>query len=184
MPCASSQDASPLRDYITRYANHPNQLKYQGNVFASTFDGDGCTFGSDSSVDGWKSQFIDQLTGDNKPYFVPAFFGNTDAFGTFNGVMDGAFSWNSAWPAGLTTETATTLVKPLGGTLAINLNSSVLSNLIGSMQTDNLYLDSLSNMQGNPKTYMASVSPCFYAHYGPDTLNKNVRTRKIYRISL
>lgn len=179
MPCSSPEHAGALRDYITRYADHPNQLKYNGNVFASSFAGDTCSFGSDSPVDGWKTQFIDQLTGNNKVHFVPAFFCDPTNFKNFDNVIDGVYNWNSAWPVELTTDKATSLLQPLGGTLtdAGSLDSPVLNDLVGSIQPDTVYLTGLSGMQDPANTYMASVSPWFFTHYGADSYNKNVRIR-------
>jgi len=180
MPCSSPEHAGALRDYITRYADHPNQLRYNGNVFASTFAGDTCTFGSGSSVDGWKTQFIDQLTGNNKVHFVPAFFADPNTFKNFDSVIDGVYNWNSAWPVELTTDKASGLLQPIGGNLndATRLSSPVLTNLIGSIQPDKVYLGGLDGMPNAAKTYMASVSPWFFTHYGPDSFNKNVRIPK------
>lgn len=177
MPCSSPEHAGALRDYITRYADHPNQLKYNGNVFASTFAGDTCTFGSGSPVDGWKSQFVDQLTGNNKVHFVPAFFVDPSTFKNFDNVIDGSYNWNSGWPVELTAEKATSILQPLGGSLtdAGSLDSPALNDLVGSIQPDNVWLGGLAGMQNDAKTYMAAVSPWFFTHYGPDSFNKNVR---------
>lgn len=182
MPCSSPQDASALRDYITRYADHPNQLRYNGNVFASTFAGDDCTFGSGSSPDGWKSQFIDQLTGNNKVHFVPAFFSDPNDFKNFDNVIDGVYNWNSGWPVELTPEKASTLLQPLGGTLNNDLNSTILLDLVGSIQPDTVYLGGLTDMPSDSLTYMAAVSPWFFTHYGPDSYDKNVCISKFYRM--
>ena len=183
MPCSSPQDASALRDYITRYADHPSQLKYNGNVFASTFAGDTCTFGSDSPTDGWKSQFIDQLTGDNKVHFVPAFFSDPNSFKDFDNVIDGVYNWNSGWPVELNTQLATTMLQPLGGALTSDLNSTVLNNLVGSIQPDDTYLNGLTQMPSDSQTYMAAVSPWFFTHYGPDSFNKNVSVPQNFAVS-
>ncbi|KAF9646034.1 hypothetical protein BDM02DRAFT_318271 [Thelephora ganbajun] len=173
MPCSSPQHATALRDYITRYADHPNQLRYNGNIFASTFAGDTCTFGSGSSVDGWKSQFVDQLSGNNKVHLVPAFFSDPNTFKNFDNVIDGVYHWNSGWPVELTPEKASSLLQPLGGSLTAHLDSPILSNLVGSIQPDKVYLGGLSNMQNTAKTYMAAVSPWFFTHFGADSFNKN-----------
>ena len=79
MACASPNDAAALRNYVTTYASHPNQFKYNGKVFVSTFAGDQCAFGQGSVTQGWKSQFIDQLTGPNAVFFVPSFFVDPEA---------------------------------------------------------------------------------------------------------
>ena len=181
MPCSSPEHAGALRDYITRYADHPNQLKYNGNVFASTFAGDTCTFGSGSAADGWKSQFIDQLTGNNKVHFVPAIFCDPNNFKNFDNVIDGVYNWNSGWPVELTADSATSLLQPLGGSLTNpgSLSSPVLNDLVGSIQPDKVYLDGLSGMPSTAKTYMAAVSPWFFTHYGADSFNKNVRIPQI-----
>ena len=187
-PCSTPDHAAALRDYVTRYAGHPNQLKYNGNVFVSSFAGDTCTFGSGSPADGWKTQFVDQLTGDNKVHFVPAFFADPTTFKNFDSVIDGVYNWNSGWPVELTTEKASGLLQPLGGSLTspTGLESPVLSNLVGSIQPDKVYLGGLSGMpQSTPKTYMAAVSPWFFTHYGPDSFNKNVRLLpKIHHLPL
>jgi glucan endo-1,3-alpha-glucosidase len=36
-PCTTPDNAATLRKYITTYASHPNQLRVNGGVFASTF---------------------------------------------------------------------------------------------------------------------------------------------------
>ena len=94
MRCASPDDAGVLRNYITKYAQHPNQLKYNGRAFASTFAGESCTFGQGSVADGWKSQFTQhpELSGANAVHFVPSFFIDPATFGQYNGAMHGAFN--------------------------------------------------------------------------------------------
>jgi len=173
MPCSSPDHAHALRDYITRYADHPNQLRYNGHVFVSTFAGGSCTFGSGSSVQGWKTQFVDQLTGNNKVHFVPAFF---DTFEQFGNVIDGIYNWNSGWPVELTAEKVSNLLKPLGESLADahRFDSPALSDLVGSIQPDRVYLGGLKDMVNGANTYMAAVSPWFFTHYGADSYNKNV----------
>jgi glucan endo-1,3-alpha-glucosidase len=37
LPCGGPNDAALLRKYVTDFADHPNQLKVDGKVFASTF---------------------------------------------------------------------------------------------------------------------------------------------------
>jgi glucan endo-1,3-alpha-glucosidase len=93
-PCASPNDAAPLREFITKYANHPAQFRFNGKIFASTFAGETCTFGAGSTEDGWKQQFTDQLTGVNAATFVPSFFMDPARFKSFQ-AMDGAFNVSS-----------------------------------------------------------------------------------------
>ena len=92
LPCTQASDAATLRNYITTYATHPNQLTVNGQVFASTFSGSDCTFGQGSAQEGWSSQFINQLTGQNAVHFVPSFFSDTNSYSQFDGVMDGTFN--------------------------------------------------------------------------------------------
>lgn len=67
-------------------------MKVDGRVFASTFSGETCTFGQDSVPDGWRSQFTQQLTGQNAVYFVPSFFIDPATFNQYDGVLDGDFN--------------------------------------------------------------------------------------------
>lgn len=90
LPCGSPADAAALRDYVTQYADHPAQFKYDNRVFASTFAGEKCSFGQGSAQDGWKSQFYSQLNG--QVFFVPALFADPGSFGSWSGAMDGAFT--------------------------------------------------------------------------------------------
>ena len=92
MPCSSPDDAAQLRQYITTYAQHPNQLKVNGRVFASTFAGESCQFGQGSVAEGWTTQFVQQLTGDDAVHFVPSFFVDPAIFNQYNGAIDGMFN--------------------------------------------------------------------------------------------
>lgn len=91
LPCTAAQDAATLRNYVTQYASHPNQFKYNGKVFASTFSGESCQFGQGSVSEGWASQFKDQLTGSNAVFFVPGFFDDPSTFAGngFGNIIDG-----------------------------------------------------------------------------------------------
>lgn len=92
LPCTTAEDAATLRNYITTYANHTSQFKYNGKVFASTFSGEKCTFGQSSVTQGWVSQFTGQLTGANSVFFVPSFFVDPNTLGTYANAMDGQFN--------------------------------------------------------------------------------------------
>ena len=91
-PCSTAADAAALRTYITTYANHPNQFKYNGRVFASTFSGESCTFGQSSVAQGWATQFVGQLTGANAVHFVPSFFIDPATFGQYSSSINGMFN--------------------------------------------------------------------------------------------
>ena len=101
-PCAGPSDAAALREYITTYASHPAQLRYNGKVFASTFAGESCTFGQSSVVEGWKTQFTQHPElmdgGESKVFFMPSFFVDPATFGTYDGVMDGALNVRASMP--------------------------------------------------------------------------------------
>jgi glucan endo-1,3-alpha-glucosidase len=100
LPCSNPDSAQTLRKYITTYATHPNQLIYDGRVFASTFSGEACTFGQSSVLDGWSSQFTKHpdLTGPNSVLFVPSFFIDPATFNNMNQIMDGAFNVSDLTP--------------------------------------------------------------------------------------
>ncbi|KAH9950531.1 glycoside hydrolase [Amylocystis lapponica] len=180
LPCSSPNDAQTLRNYITQYATHPNQLIVDGGVFASTFSGETCTFGQGSVQQGWTSQFTQngELTGQNAVHFVPSFFIDPSTFNQYDGVMNGAFNWNGGWPIDVTTASTQSVlggvasaISSLGsftGSLLQNLNSSV-----GVFDTDTQYRNGLNAVSGGAKTYIGAVSPWFFTHYSPQTYNKN-----------
>ncbi|KAJ3486672.1 hypothetical protein NLI96_g4080 [Meripilus lineatus] len=182
LPCGSASDAETLRNYVTEFASHPNQFRYEGRVFASTFAGENCQFGQGSTAQGWKSQFIQHpdLQGQNAVYFVPSFFVDPATFNQFNDVMDGALNWNSAWPITLTTDLANNILSKQGLGLsdlagnAVEAASQALGKFVTDMTSDQQYNNGLSSVvaQGK-KAYMATISPWFFTHYGPDSFNKN-----------
>ncbi|KDR82870.1 hypothetical protein GALMADRAFT_58253 [Galerina marginata CBS 339.88] len=105
-PCASPNDAQTLRNLVSTYVSHPNQLQYDNRAFVSTFAGEICNFGQGSVPDGWKNQFTKNPDLAGKIYFVPAFFIDPATFKDFADVMDGDFNWNSGWPIQVTTSFA------------------------------------------------------------------------------
>lgn len=174
LPCSSPNDAATLRNYITHYASHPNQFKYNNKVFVSTFSGENCFFGQGSVVQGWSSQFLGQLTGANSVFFVPSFFVDPSTFasGGWLSIMDGGFNWNSAWPTDATPSNLGSLASKeatkSANTLQGSSSSQLVQNLVSSLGNDVEYTTAL---QG--KTYLAGVSPWFFTHYSPQTYNKN-----------
>ncbi|KAF7313455.1 hypothetical protein HMN09_00501400 [Mycena chlorophos] len=94
IPCATRDHAEQLRYYFEPYRNHPNQFKYNGLPFLSTFAGEGCSFGTGSYKDGWSLAIKD---GRPPVYFVPSFFLDPGTIGSLN-FVDGTFHWNGAWP--------------------------------------------------------------------------------------
>ncbi|KAF9462540.1 alpha-1,3-glucanase [Collybia nuda] len=114
MPCSNPEDGKKLREYITTYQSHPNQLKYKNAILASTFAGQDCRFGAKSLNEGWRNTL---KTGLPPVHFVPSFFVDPATFGGLN-VMDGSFSWNSGWPMGnyrINNNSDVTYVNNLGG---------------------------------------------------------------------
>ena len=91
LPCSSRENAGILQMYIRKYANHPNQMLYNGSVLVSTFAGEQCTFGSSSLNDGWRDTL---KVGLPPVYFVPSLFVDPNTFSELT-VMDGAFSVSS-----------------------------------------------------------------------------------------
>ncbi|KAI0072871.1 glycoside hydrolase family 71 protein [Panus rudis PR-1116 ss-1] len=183
LPCNSPDDAAALRKYITTYANHPAQYKYDGRVFASTFAGQDCTFGAGSTADGWRTQFTEhpELTGNNAVFFVPSFFVDPATFGQFNGVLDGYLNWNGGWPTDLTSGKVSSLLSNIGVGLGQLLNTpllqkatTVLSKFVGTVDADTPYINGLKSVQAKgAKAFLTTVSPLFFTHYGPNSFNKN-----------
>jgi glucan endo-1,3-alpha-glucosidase len=88
-PCSSPQDAQVLRNLVSTYLSHPNQLQYDSRPVVSTFAGESCTFGQGSPAEGWQTQFVSAL---GKVYFIPSFFVDPNNFRDFSNVMDGDFN--------------------------------------------------------------------------------------------
>jgi glucan endo-1,3-alpha-glucosidase len=91
-------DVTKLADFLAPYAKQDAYYKVNGQAFVSTFTG-----GTISNAQ-WDSGFIQPLTSTHgiKPFFVPDF---DDFSGYPNGVfsaypiLNGVFSWESAWPS-------------------------------------------------------------------------------------
>lgn len=66
-------------------------------MFVSTFSGSDCTFGQNTSAEGWKAEFVDKLTGENAVHFVPSFFVDPSTFNDYDGVMNGDFNVGCNW---------------------------------------------------------------------------------------
>ncbi|KAF8191300.1 glycoside hydrolase family 71 protein [Pholiota molesta] len=95
-PCGGEGDGNLLRQLIKGYNGHPNQLVYKDKNFVSTFGGQFCRFGAGSLDDGW----YNIMKKDMPPvHFVPAFFINPSELQNMRSI-DGAYSWDSAWPMG------------------------------------------------------------------------------------
>lgn len=95
LPCASQSDATLVRQYVTSYTNHPNQLYYKGKQVVSTFAGTACTFGFSD----WNAGFNYAVkTGVSASVaFIPAIFSDPSTWSS-QSVMDGELNWNGGWP--------------------------------------------------------------------------------------
>jgi len=175
LPCTSPNDATNLRNLVSTYISHPNQLQYESRAFVSTFAGESCTFGQSSVPEGWSSQFSNHPDLSGKIYFVPAFFIDPSTFSNFANVMDGEFNWNSGWPIELTTTfaqqvlsqtttqphtlldfvTHSAVEESVEATSNTVINSTLnklqiaLSPFIGATQTDTQFLNSLAALPAN-----------------------------------
>lgn len=103
------------------------------------------------------NEFKFLLTGPQAVYFVPFFSINPSDFTEYAGLLDGALNWNAGWPTNLNPSNF------------VNMDGTP-SNIDGTA-TDLEYLTGLSNIGGS---YLPTVSPWFFTHYGPNSFNKNV----------
>ncbi|KIY62723.1 glycoside hydrolase family 71 protein [Cylindrobasidium torrendii FP15055 ss-10] len=96
---AVKDDVSYFLDTFRNYSSTNAYYKHDNKPVISTFYGATLTFGSDTPNNGWQTHLRDAL--DTEIYFIPGFSnapnGPTDFFSTYP-VVDGVFSWDSAWP--------------------------------------------------------------------------------------
>ncbi|KAI0648825.1 glycoside hydrolase [Trametes meyenii] len=100
-------DALTFIPLLLHYQKSSAYYLHDGRPFVSTLDGGNVAFGQSSPNEGWQTQFKDVLARSGvNPFFVPDFddFNNqlggtydTQFFQDFT-VVDGVFSWESAWP--------------------------------------------------------------------------------------
>ncbi|CRG88942.1 hypothetical protein PISL3812_05977 [Talaromyces islandicus] len=95
-------DPSEFIPVLKDYVGNDNYYTYSGKPFVSTFDGGTLTFGSSDPNSGWTNSFKSVLSDAGiDVFFVPDFDDSSnypnDFFSTFS-VVDGAFSWETAWP--------------------------------------------------------------------------------------
>lgn len=131
-------DVSSLGSFLTQFSNHSQYYTTDdGRPWVSTYSG-----GASIDNSEWDSSFIQPLVAQGvTPYFVPDFDDwagyPTGFFDTFT-VVDGAFSWESAWPG--------------AGTTAANVSDSVDESLI-------------SQAHGVGKVYMMRTPPLFFPSF-------------------
>ncbi|KAK0495448.1 glycoside hydrolase family 71 protein [Armillaria luteobubalina] len=114
LPCASTQDAKMIRDYIAEYHGHGSYYLFQSEMLVSTFSGEHCVFGMGDINSGWfsavKSQFKDV-------FFMPYFSLDPSEFPGLT-VTDGLFNWDSGWTKDdkdITFDSDTAYISNLGG---------------------------------------------------------------------
>ncbi|EEA23262.1 hypothetical protein TMatcc_002120 [Talaromyces marneffei ATCC 18224] len=127
-------DVNSLGSFLTQFTNHSQYYTTSdGRPWVSTYSG-----GASTTNDEWDSSFIQPLVSQGvTPYFVPNFddwsgypTGFFDAFP----VVDGAFSWESAWPG--------------PGTAAANVSDTVDESLIEQAHgVGKVYMMPLSTFQ-------------------------------------
>lgn len=92
---------SDIPPFLQNYITHSSYYRVDGKPFVSTYQG--ATYSNDE----WESDFRQPMVNDgDTPYFVPDFdnwSGYPNGFISAYPVVDGAFSWESAWPAPGTT---------------------------------------------------------------------------------
>lgn len=105
---------SDIPAFLMNYTSHSSYYQINGMPFVSTYQG-----GYDDN-DTWESGFRQPLVADGvTPFFVPDFddwSGFPDNFFDTYTVVDGAFSWENAWPA--------------PGTTISNVSDSVVQSLM------------------------------------------------------
>ncbi|EED14793.1 glucan endo-1,3-alpha-glucosidase agn1 precursor, putative [Talaromyces stipitatus ATCC 10500] len=126
-------DVASLGSFLLQFSSHSQYYTTDdGRPWVSTYDG-----GSIDSAT-WDSSFIQPLvTGGVTPYFVPDFddwSGFPQGFFDSFPVVDGAFSWESAWPS--------------AGSTAANVSDSVDESLIQQAHAaGKVYMMPLSTFQ-------------------------------------
>lgn len=157
---SSAASAANLQTFVTQYSGHPNQFKYDGASFVSTFSGENSNFGAGSAAAGWMQNFIQPLENSGHPvYFVPALFLDPATVAAFPGLK-GQLSWNTAW--------ATSITEPVVGS---NPSEGTITGMIKDFSADQEFVTPL---KAAGKTYMAGVGADFFTHYSKETYNKNV----------
>ncbi|KAL5531942.1 hypothetical protein ACEPAF_5505 [Sanghuangporus sanghuang] len=150
---SSLQDISLLKRYIQEFSCHSHYMHYNRKALVSTFAGENSLFGCPDCESGWML-VKDTLEEVCPIFFVPSFFIDPRRFRSMR-CLDGAFNWNGCWPVHLSSDSPPEEIR----------HPKLLSDIE--------YLHNLRSSDGHRKTYMASVSPWFFTHYGEDSWNKN-----------
>ncbi|KAF5355467.1 hypothetical protein D9758_006316 [Tetrapyrgos nigripes] len=152
IPAKTESDIQLLAGYLEKFANSDKMLHISDKVVVSTFAGENSLFGQ-SSLDSawlWVKRVLRDTVG-IEIHYLPSLFIDPEQY-TQLSCLDGVFHWNGAWPVHL------------------GSGSSPGEKVFPKLDSD---LKHISHLNGRPYTYMASVSPWFFTHYGADSWNKN-----------
>lgn len=146
-PCSSAENATDLVNIVLSFAHDEAQAKWEGKVLVSTFAGQQCSFGhgngTDPAPEAWGEAFVEPL----REAGVEIFFVPSLFLSPWQQAdypwLDGTFAWNSAWPGAANATTG---------------------------ETD---AEHLAALEPKGKLYVPALSPAFFAHYGPDSWDKN-----------
>ncbi|KAI0632090.1 glycoside hydrolase [Trametes polyzona] len=173
--CNSPDTAAYIRNLTNAFIAEDAQLVVDGKAFVSTFAGEACTFGEADVFTGWNRQFTQHPDIAGKIHFVPSFFLDIQQFHNFKGVMDGDFNFNGAWRTDFTTANAGSVLGNGADLDHLRPNQqSAVADALGSFKIDQWHIEQLARVENSAHTYMTSIAPWFFTHFGPDTYNKNV----------
>ncbi|KAJ3824780.1 glycoside hydrolase [Lentinula raphanica] len=150
IPSATADDIALLCQYMEQFGQSKRMFRYQDGLFVSTFAGENSLFGQSSLDNAWNLVKKRLAFAAQSPiYYVPSLFIDPALYSGMKS-LNGAFNWNGGWPVHL------------------NSNSTREEIECPSLDSDQ---DHIRNLNG--RTFMSSVSPWFFTHYGPDSWNKN-----------
>ncbi|KAL1950285.1 hypothetical protein VTO73DRAFT_5409 [Trametes versicolor] len=172
--CSSADTAAYIRQLTNRYIGRAAQLIVDGKPLVSTFAGESCTFGETDVFTGWNKQFTQHPELGGKIHFMPSFFIDIQQFHNFKDVMDGDFNFNGAWRTDLTTASANSIIGGNSGTDNMTAaQQQTVVNYLDSFMIDQWHTEQLALVDNSAHTYMTSIAPWFFTHFGADTYNKN-----------
>ncbi|TFK24976.1 glycoside hydrolase [Coprinopsis marcescibilis] len=170
--CQTVAGGQAIRDRVTPFLGHPNQLNINGKAVISTFSGQQCTFGQGNVFNGWRTQFTQHASLNGRINFIPSFFIDPATFGQYTGIMNGDFNWNGGWPLEVTTAFAQSQPPQSQPSNINNPLQRAITSRIGSRNSDIININGLQAL-GPDALFMGAVSPWFFTHYSPQTWNKN-----------
>ncbi|OJT03884.1 Glucan endo-1,3-alpha-glucosidase agn1 [Trametes pubescens] len=172
--CNSPDTAEYIRELTDRFIGEPAQLIVDGKPLVSTFAGESCTFGEADVFTGWNKQFTQHPDIAGKIHFIPSFFIDIQQFHNFKDVMDGDFNFNGAWRTDFTTVSANSIIGSDSGTDNLTAaQQQTVVDYLDSFMIDRWHTEQLALVEDSAHTYMTSIAPWFFTHFGADTYNKN-----------